>query len=248
MQITERFSGPIRELRTLSTTDLGTALTTTAGQIYLPAGTKRIYLMPRNYTTAITAKVAAAPYLKVIKDVAGVITDYSENAQDGDAGTDVTLSSLATAANGGYLYLGFHRKIAGVRVDVDAANATASVLTAQYLNGKTWTALTITDGTASGGATLAQDGTITWTSPTSWRESPLKGETLYWMRFKVSAALDASTTLNSLLAIPRYYGELLSGQAFEFAGERNPRGYSHIEALTVAGTANLVVMVDGIFE
>ena len=51
---------------------------------------------------------------------------------------------------------------------MDTAAAGAGALTVEYYDGSDWTELTVTDGTASGGNTLAQDGTIDWQIPADW--------------------------------------------------------------------------------
>lgn len=256
----DTWAGPLGEMRAASTADGGTALTTTAQVIPIPSGTAHVSLEGRNYSTAVVVKYALVPWLTVLKtaDLLATVTDYSSEAQDGSASTDVTLSSLDTFANGDALYLGSHIPFRGALADVDAANANAAVLSGDYWDGNSWEALTVTDGTASGGATFAQDGAITWAMPTDWAPTsllsavsttgaavPHRGAPLYWARLKASAALDASTTLNSLLALARStaYAELVTGRVLEFGVTRGHGGIAGVEALTNAGTANLIVNV-----
>lgn len=225
----------------------------------LPKGTQALILEPRNFSTAVVARVLRNPYLFVYKtaDSLATITDYSEAAQDNDAATDVVLSSLDTNANGDALWIGSHLPFRGLSVDVDAANGTASVLSGTYWNGSALADISLTDNTASGGATMAVDGTITWTVPTDWTAArllaigssaasvPRSGEPLYWVKLVVSAALDSSTTLNSVHALNRStsYFELIDGRIWEEAIRRGPDGIGSIEALTDAGTCNLLVSV-----
>jgi hypothetical protein len=258
--VTNTLAAPLGELRAASTAAGGTALTTTAQVIPFPAGTAYATVEGRNYTTAVVSKVALVPWLTILKtaDLLATATDYSSEAQDADAATDVTLSSLDTFANGDAVYIGSHLPFRGVLCDVDAANGTASVLSADYWDGNSWEALTVTDGTASGGATFAVDGAITWTMPTDWATTPLadavattgaavphRRAQLYWARLKVSAALDSSTTLNSMYALARStaYAELVTGRLLEFGITRGHGGVAGVEALTNAGTANLIVNV-----
>lgn len=116
--------------------------------------------------------------------------------------------------------------------------------------------ISATDGTAAAGKTMAQTGNVTWTVPTDWKQMRLKDMyssvaafpnsaiDLYWTRWSVSAALDATVTLSQMLAMNRTttYTEWLSGQTLE---ERirhgEPGGIGNIEALTDAGTASLIV-------
>lgn len=253
----ETLMGPLGEVRAASTAAGGTALTTTAGVISLLKGTQYVSLEGRNYSTAVVVQYALVPYLLVYKtaDLLATITDYSAAAQDGDAGTDVVLSSLDTLANGDALWVGSRVPFRGLRADVDAANANASVLTGVYWDGNSLENITLTDGTDSGGATMAVDGAITWTVPTDWVPAslvtigsaaasvPHSTEPLYWVRLVVSAALDSSSTLNSLLALSRStaYAELVTGRVIEMRVNRGLGGVAGVEALTNAGTANLIV-------
>jgi hypothetical protein len=258
---TEILTGPLGELRAASTAGGGTALTSTATRIVLPIGTKWLSLTPRNLSGAAVVKFNVNPWLTVLKTtdlLVANLTDYSDAAQDSSTATDVVLSSLATLANGGSLYVGAEVPFAGAEIDVDATNGTSATLAVTYWDGTTWTNITPTDGTASGGAPFAQDGNVTWTVPTAWVKAALNdavvGEMqnvgilthpLFWTRWVVSAANDASTTLNSLIAINRStaYAELAAGQPFEEAVTVGPGGICSVTALTDAGTASLIVNV-----
>lgn len=237
--------GPVGEMRGASAAG-GTALTPTATRIPIPIGTTQVRTYPRNFSTAIGVGIGLCPYVQVLKTIDGLatVTDYSIAAQDNDAATDVVLSSLPTLANGGAVYVGSPWPFRGLDVDVDATNGNASVLSAHYWNGTTWVTLAPTDSTANAGATFAQDGLITWTVPTAWTTSTLyQTNSLYWARLTVSAALDASTTLNGVLALPRSttYAMMSTGMEFNFNTEVALGGHSAIEAKCDAGTANLVV-------
>lgn len=259
---TETLPGSLGEARASSTASGGTALTTTATLIPVLDGTVHLTLIPRNFSTAVVVRWAKNPYLLVVKTTDEFVTgtDYSAAAQDGSTDTDVVLSSLGTAAQGDYLMVGSHLPFRGVRIDVDAANANASVLTVKYRKSDdTWADITATDGTASGGATMAQDGNVTWTMPTDWKPVTLReavsgmgspfpygGHRAYWTRWEVSAALDSSTTLNSLMALNRstVYAEIPSGLGKSEVVTKGPGGIGCIEALTDAGTANLLVICE----
>lgn len=256
---TETIAGPYGEVTAASTAGGGTALTSTAVRIVLPLGTKHIDLVPRNFSTAVVVQWLKNPWLTIFKtadSLATEPTEYSVEAQDGSTSTSVTLSSLGTAAQGDYLYVGSHVPFSGVSIDVDAANGTASVLTVRYRkNDDTWADTSATDGTDNGGATLGVDGSVTWTVPADWKSARLfdTGDTdlniglgkqeLYWTRWEFSAALDSSTTLDSMIAINRSttYHEIPSGMAWKEAVTVGPGGISSIQAKTDAGTANLIV-------
>ncbi len=130
----------------------------------------------------------------------GNLFDRRETAES----TGTLLDSLGTS---GRVFLGFDRPSRGVKIDVVSANGTASDLTAQYSkNDSTWAGLTETDGTDTG-ASLAQDGSVTWTVPTDWDKVALQTLTsdldvprtpLYWVEFAWSAALDSDTSIATL--------------------------------------------------
>ena len=252
------------EIRTLSTANGGTALTTTSAFILFPEGVKELMMTPADFVTASVAKFQFCPYALVVKRsgtfAAANLTDYTSAAQDADTATTVVLSSLPLVGSNGFLYVGSYVPFRGVRVVVVSANGTASVLTGKYRkDDDTWTDVTVADGTDSGGATFAVTGNITWTVPTDWKRIKLieadnsstpitfihvNTPEIYWMRFEVSATLDSSTTLSSLIALNRStsYAELKTGQPYQTAMKVAPGGISALEALTNAGTANLIVM------
>lgn len=232
--VTEVKDYPLLEVTGVSTSK-GVALTATMQLINLPMGMNHLYLTGWNFSTAVVVRWLLNPYLAVVKTTDGgqSATSYSAAANDADAATDVVLSSIPTLANGGALYVGAHQQFRGVRIDVDAPNGAANVLTVEYWTGTAWADITATDGTTSGGASMAVDGDVTWTVPTDWARStlrtgaaladpagtrpdagPLKpitndlgpgdaGERLFWTRWKFSAACDSSTTLNSMLSMNR---------------------------------------------
>jgi hypothetical protein len=260
------------EIRAASTAAGGTALTTTLTTIGLPLNTKWVSITPRNFSTAVVAQVLVNPWLTVIKTqdaFATIGTDYSNAAQDANATTDVSLDALDTLANGDALWVGSHVPFAGASIDVDTVNAVSNTLTVTYWNGVSMVTTGATDNTDTG-ASLAQDGTVTWTVPTAWKAASLNdilaalsmaggkwpgqeyGAQLYWTRWVWSAALTASTSLNSIHALNRAttYAELVSGQTLTMKIKRGMDGFGSIQAKTDAGTANLIVnasSLDGVF-
>ena len=263
---TETKPGPFGEVRCASTAAGGTALSTTAAFIGFPKGTRYATLITRNFSTAVVAQIGFCPYLFVLKTTdalaaAGNLSDYTSAAQDDDASTVVDLSSLNTAANSDFLYVGSLTPFAGVHCDVVAANGTSSVLTVKYWNGSAWVDISDTDGTISSGKTMAVDGAVTWSIPSAWAADSLVDigdassaiaahvgtQGIYWTRWEVSVALDSSTTLGHMLAIPRWTDsmEMIENQALEGSismgvGKGSVAG---IRATTNAGTGNLIVNV-----
>ena len=155
----------------------GVACTTTAAFTPFHQGTEHIDIVPRNLSTAVVVKYAFCPYLIILKadsadGLGGHLEDNTQVAQDGSTDTSVTLSSFAV---GRALYVGSAIPFRGAHVDVDGANSTGStVITVSYWNGSDWVDTSDTDGTISGGISLAQDGAITWTVPSAWQSATLK--------------------------------------------------------------------------
>lgn len=237
----------------------GVACTTAAARTVLPRGTRLLSMVTRNYSTAVVIRWTLCPWLTVIKTtdlLATTATDYSDAAQDGSTATDVVLSSLDTLANLDAVFVGSQETFGGIVVDVDATNSNASVILVQYWNGSAWTDISASDGTANAGASMGQDGNITWTIPSAWVPTSLAQTTAtadkglglasqvkFWLRITFSAALDASTTQNSWVAMEAStaYAELVPGQVWEQAITVGEGGYSAVSSLTDAGTANLIV-------
>jgi hypothetical protein len=245
------------EIRGLDGVAGGKAISTTKARVLIPPSTKALRIKAHNAASSATvAQLFMFPHLSVLKtaDDGATFTDYSSEAQDEDATTDITLSSLDTAANDNFLYVGAHRKFAGLTADIDAGNDTASVMTVKYYAGNQgWLDISDTDGTDVAGDTLKQDGDITWTAPANWKKTIVNGLDLYWVRIEVSVALDSSVTLNSLWPI-------MVGSAFQLAIGEAPlevsittgvQGWRCIEAITDTGTCDLIVngasMKDGEF-
>lgn len=269
------------EGRAVSTAGGGTALNTTAVLIPIGSrgkysGTGQLNISPRNAAGAAIVKYALTPrvsVLIVIDGFLGLPTDESDDAQDDSVSTDVTLSSTPGWPVGA-VYVGAPGEFRGLRADVDAANSNASVLTGEYWNGSAWVDAVITDGTASGGATMAVDGDITFTPAAAWTPGRLidilnksrvvafqgppawgsiaeiMDKPLFWLRLKPSLALDASTTLNSFMALARTanYDEMRIDEGVEFEGDginTDVDGLGAVEALVDAGTASLIVSLRG---
>lgn len=124
--------------------------------------------------------------------------DYSDEATDGLTTTKVILDSWDTYANHECVFAKTPVPSSSQTFTVSAANATASVLSGYYWNGA-WTQVTgLSDGTDSGGATMAQTGAVTWTLPTDAIPNYMYGECGYWMQFRVSAQLDSEVEVTAI--------------------------------------------------
>jgi len=116
------------------------------------------------------------------------------NARDADTATDHA-TTLTTAQ---YIIITSAKPFDRIRIDLGTTkNSQAATLTAEHMSGQTgaWLATTITDGTASGGATLAQSGDISFTAPFDWQPYTINSISGYCLRLKVSANLTASVNI-----------------------------------------------------
>jgi hypothetical protein len=146
-------------------------------------------------------------------DAGVTYVDYTTAATDLSTSTHVDLSSMA-AAGTGYLYVIFSGKAGGVWWDVDAANGTASALSAYFWNGIAWASASSTD--TNGATCFAADGTCLWTKANvaTWQETTLdfagtlvghhKYVTGYPIRFQVVTALDSEVHLDSIVPLADY--------------------------------------------
>lgn len=144
---------------------------------------------------------------RVIFNNAGTLTDASialSNIQSGSASFD-----FETATD--YIYLGSDLPFNHRHFDMGTVNAVTSVVTVDLWNGTEWVAaIDIIDQTSVSGASLAQDGIISWRpdedeSSWNWDDTDdmtgsgletLKIKGLYWARVKFSANLTDTLSFN----------------------------------------------------
>lgn len=127
-------------------------------------------------------------------------TAYTSEVSAADGTNHAQLDALNTVANGDWviieceddsvnrLYIGM---ISG------QVNANAATLAVHFWNGTAWTAVSnLSDGTASGGATLAQSGSVTFDYPSGWTANTVDSTSGYHLRVSVSAAMSATTSVD----------------------------------------------------
>jgi len=163
-----------------------------------------------NYDFSTTASIS--PSLVIYFQVAGTTYTKESALYDGNATAGVTFATFITTD---WLYVGMNaadtdKLQPGDTVSIGVTmggtvNAVASVLSGQYWNTTTnaWVAIGggITDGTASGGKTLAQTGNITFAKPGDMGATPLADankSSKIWVRFAVSVNLTANIVINEI--------------------------------------------------
>ncbi len=127
-------------------------------------------------------------------DIGVTYTNYTTAVGDDGSGTYADLSALDTVANGDWLVIGADGAFRKILMVMDASvNTNASVMTVSYWNGTAWRpVLNFTDGTAAGGKTFAQSGTVLWDFPTDWAASTIDSVKAFYVRISVSAVLSAA--------------------------------------------------------
>lgn len=109
----------------------------------------------------------------------------------------------ATEATGDAFYVGLRQQFGGIRVDY--AGGTAGVggaIAAEYWDGDSWEALSITDPTTGFTATAADDYVITWTIPGDWAKTTVNsGESLFFIRIRPSTTYSTNPVLDQLWCV-----------------------------------------------
>ena len=125
--------------------------------------------------------------------------NFLDEATDGLSTTVVVLDSLNTLANNDGFFIGFDTPVNKITLTVSAANGNASVATVHYRkNDSTWADTSDTDGTTSGGASLAQTGSFTWTLPSDEVPHYAFGKSCFLYRITFSVALDSEVEISAV--------------------------------------------------
>ena len=184
------------------------SLSTTAKHILFRPG----YNVARLYC-ASDFRVGLAPKLaKVVffNATATTYTDYTSYAVDRNDSTHVPLDGMISTD---ILYLGFKKPVRGFYLNIGGnVNAQAATLDMEYMSAITSAGVgTFTDvaadsdGTTSGGATLAVDGLYSFTLPAVTNGRILNNgdgtlsQDLYWYRFKPSTTLSVTVDIVDII-------------------------------------------------
>jgi hypothetical protein len=128
--------------------------------------------------------------LTVYHDANGVFADHSSEAHDFSRDSfSLTLSSTTS-----YLYIGYRKPINSLFVSIGTVNTNANSFTAQYYNGSTWTALSVSDDTKG----FTRSGFMTWDrNQTNQAATSINSTSLFWIRLRPSVTHSA-TILNGI--------------------------------------------------
>lgn len=109
--------------------------------------------------------------------------------------TPLSVAYGDAATNTAYVYVGSTRPLTGVKFYVQTANTATATCTCSEWTGTGWSALSVTDGTASSGNTLAVTGTVTWSSTVSTSKVKVINENLAYYYYFTFTDIDAATAL-----------------------------------------------------
>ncbi|MEW6350877.1 MAG: hypothetical protein AB1646_17605 [Thermodesulfobacteriota bacterium] len=132
--------------------------------------------------------------------VARLNNDPLNTGESGKEGWQSGAFASGWDPSGDRLYVGYLTRFNAVEIQPhnDYRNSVSgTTLAAEYWNGKTWTDLTVTDGTQEpSGTTFAVKGNLSWVTPTGWRQCRPIGQGYpqgYWIRLRVNKALSLKT-------------------------------------------------------
>jgi hypothetical protein len=115
-------------------------------------------------------------------------SDFTKDVTDGRSSTE----AIAMGAASDVWYVCSPEIAKGINLDLGGTvNATSRTATVSAWRSGSWTDVSATDGTASGGATMAVDGNLTWTAGAD-EMRVLGGVMGYWYRISFSGALSNS--------------------------------------------------------
>ena len=172
--------------------------------------------------------------------------DYSDQISIDDD-TVAILDSLDTHANGGCIFFRSPVPAKSITITVSSANGNASVASLYYPKSDgTWAAASgFSDGTDTGGATLAKTGTMAWTMPTDIVPGYLYGSCGWWYQIRFSATLDAEVRITQVTYDTSWLDlENVWNSVIQYAVEAQVEGTSTWETYA-AGSVDISLLAAG---
>jgi len=225
--------------------------------LYNPAFNFRAHFNPRIHNIVFyDASAASGSRFKYGGSDTSLIANLTD--RDSTTGSGTTLDSMAVTND--YIYICLDKPTAGIRIDMTASvNGTTNTMVGEYYkNDDTWAGLSVTDGTDSGGVSLAQDGSVTWTAVTDWKAIGLKDalETVatplatedaintsgYWMRlYFTTAGLDADTEIEEIWTLNNDTNRSYYRAGVEYEVSFDRRVVGALEAILASGSDTLEI-------
>lgn len=135
--------------------------------------------------------------------------DYTQEVNNTmtDSANVATITGKAGTPKTTVVYIGSILPLEGFKLYMGTVNTGTSTMAVTTWNGTTWTAVSsLSDGTASGGISLAQTGTVTFTSTVSTSKLTMyEGQLLYWYKVSITGTpgvADATTVYYATAKVP----------------------------------------------
>jgi len=161
----------------------------------------------------------------------------------------VPLAEYSTSSGNVFMYLASPRPLQGFKVYVGTANTDASTMTVYYWDGDSWEAVSsLSDGTDTG-ASLAQTGSITFTSTVSTaKKKVINGLEYYWYMIHVDDVASTTTISYITLDAPMQDMTNIWDASFDIIGKcyQYNSGYSDFTAEVQDETPDYFAEIDSL--
>ena len=149
------------------------------------------------YCNGVETKIWGGDEFRCASFFVGSYTNYTVEISNSLTSDYATISSLT-------LYIAATRPISSMKFYIGTANTTANTATVKYWNGSAWTAVTgFSDGTSSGGKSLAQTGIMSFDTTESIAKAKVEFSSLaYWYQITLSAIYASTTVYQITLGSP----------------------------------------------
>ena len=206
----------------------------TASAILAPALTDGC---PKETSTVFTPN---EPLTSVQTLIGSTYVEYWDECTEDDLDNHMPLDSMASTTK---LYLGFTSIPLNTAGEVEFRvllgtnkNVETETLTVKFYSSGTSAFAAVagaTDGTATGGATMAQSGNVSFTAPTTWTTHALTGSkyatvALYWLELTVSDTLSAAVDVEQIISMGETNIGALTSAGAVFVGSAYPFGGFHL--------------------
>lgn len=125
----------------------------------------------------------------------GATSGYTDNSVEARTEGAPSFAVFPDGLSGDAMYLGQCARFAAAGMSV-AASGVGGAYAWEYWNGSSWTALTVSDGTAG----FVQDGVVTWTKPGDWATTTVNAVNMYWVRVRCTSTPSTNPTVYSITA------------------------------------------------
>lgn len=114
------------------------------------------------------------------------------------------LAAYSATSTAAFMYIGSIMPLDGFKFYMETANANTSAMSVDYWDGTSWTAVTgLSDGTAVGGISLAQDGVVSFTSTEDLAKVKVFDQAvLYWYRVSVDDISSGTSIYYATVRVP----------------------------------------------